>query len=87
MAVVDGEPLGTQHPTPNGEGNPQQSPNDHHPGGSTLCQLQVNLEDLADDELQQLMEDLCWGSLSGNLMHPQGSTTNPLGKSSGKWGF
>ena len=60
MAVIDGEPSGTQHLTPDREGNPQQSFSDHHPGGSTLHQLQMNLGDLADDELQWLMEDLHW---------------------------
>ena len=58
MAVVDGEPSGSQHPTPDMQENPQHSPHDCHLGGSTLHQLQVNLGDLVDDELQQLMEDL-----------------------------
>ena len=41
-----------------GRGTPQHSPCDCHLGGSTPHQLQVNLGDLADDKLQQLMEDL-----------------------------
>ena len=58
MVVVDGEPSGSQYPTPDREGNLQHSPHDCHPGGSTPCQLQANLGDLGDDELWQLMEDL-----------------------------
>ena len=60
MAVVNGEPSGMQSSTPDREGEPQLSPCDPYLGGRTLHQLQVNLGDLADDELQQLMEDLCW---------------------------
>ena len=59
MVVIDGEPSGTQHPTPDGEGDPHLSPSDPHLGGMTPHQLQMNLVDLADDELQHLMEDLC----------------------------
>ena len=51
MVVVDGEPSGAQHPTPDREGNPQHCPHDCHPGGSTLHQLYANLGDLVDDEL------------------------------------
>ena len=51
MAVMDGEPTGSHHPTPDREGNPQHSPSDYHPGGCTPCQMQANLGDLADDEL------------------------------------
>ena len=58
--VEGGGPSSVQHPTPNREGNPQHSPCDCHPGGSTPHQLQANLRDLTDDELWQLMEDLCW---------------------------
>ena len=49
--VMDGEPSGTQHPTPDREGNSQLSPHEPHPGGRTPSQLQANLGDLADDEL------------------------------------
>ena len=56
MVVVDGEPSGAQHQTLDREGNPQHSPHDCHPGGSTPHQLQANLGDLADDKLWQLME-------------------------------
>ena len=58
MVVVHGEPSGAQHPTPDREWNPKHSPHDCQLCGSTLCQLQVNLGDLVDDELWQLMEDL-----------------------------
>ena len=51
MAIIDGQPSGAQHPAPDGEGNPQQSPSDCHLGGSTPCQLQANLWDFVYDEL------------------------------------
>ena len=51
MAVVNGEPSGTQLPTSEGEEEPQLSPSDPHLGGRTPHQLQANLGDLADDEL------------------------------------
>ena len=51
MSVMDGEPIGAHYPTPDREGNPQNSPSDHHLGGSTSHQLQANLGDPADDEL------------------------------------
>ena len=59
MATRDGEPSGTQPPTPNGMKEPQQSPNDPHQGGRTPHQLQVNLGDLVDAKLQQFKKDLC----------------------------
>ena len=59
MAVVNGEPFGAQPPPSDGEEEPHSSPSNPHLSGRTP-QLQVNLGDLADDELQQLMEDLHW---------------------------
>ena len=85
MLVIDGELSGAQHPTPDREGNPKQSLSDHHLGGSTLCQLQANLGDLWMMSCDSLWRIATRRSLSGNLMNPQGYTTNPLGKSSGKW--
>ena len=87
MVIVNGEPSGAQHPTPEREGKPQHFPHDYHPGGSTPHQLQANLGDLADDELQQLMEDTLPGGCSQRAEStPQRLTTNTLGKSFGKWG-
>ena len=86
MVEIDGKPSGTQHPTPDREGDPQLSHSDPHLGGRTPHQSQVNLGDLADNELLQLMEDLCQEVTLRELSAPQGSTTDPLGKSSGKWG-
>ena len=51
MVVIGGETSGAQHPTPDRDGNPQQSPSDCHLGGSAPHQLQANLGDLVDDEL------------------------------------
>ena len=70
-----------------GIGSPITVPHNHQSGGSTLHQLQVNLGDLADDELWQLMEVLCREVTVRELNSPlQRPTTNTLGKSSGKWG-
>ena len=79
MVVIDGEPSGTQCATPDREGNPQHSPHDHHPGGSSPCQLQASLGDLLDDELQQLMEDLCWEVTLRELSTPRDPPTTPWG--------
>ena len=70
MVVTDGEPSGTQHPTPDREGDHHLSNSDPDLGGRTQCQLQVNLGDLADSELQQLMEDLCWEVALSELNAP-----------------
>ena len=58
MAVVGGEPSGTQSPPSDREEEPHISPNNPHPSGRTPQHLQANLRDLADNELHQLMEDL-----------------------------
>ena len=86
MVVMDGEPSGAQHPTPDREGNPQCSLSDHHLGGSTPSQLQANLGDFVDIELQQVMEDLCREVTLRVECTPQRPTTNTFGKSCGKWG-
>ena len=65
------------------EEEPQLSPSDPNLGGRTPHQLQVNL---GNDELLQLMEDLCQEVALRELNTPQGSTTDPFGKSSGKQG-
>ena len=58
MTVLNVEPSGAQ-PLPSNRGEePHSSPGNPNPGGRTPQQLQANLGDLADDELQQLMEDL-----------------------------
>ena len=60
MAVVGGDPSGTQPPPSDGEEEPHLSPSNPHLGGRTPQHLQANLGDLADNEFCQLMEDLCW---------------------------
>ena len=80
MAVMEGEPSGTQDPTQDREGNPQVSPSDPHPDGRTPHQLQVNLGDLGDAKLQQLMEDLFWEVTLRELNAPQGIHCQPLGE-------
>ena len=86
MAVVNGEPSGTQPATPDKEEESQLSPSDPHPCRRTRHQLQVNLGDLGDNELWQLMEDLSQEVTLRELNAPPGSTTDPFGKSSGEWG-
>ena len=86
MAVVNGDPSGTQCPPSNGEEEPHSSPSDPHPGGRTLQQLQANHRDLADDELQQLMEDLCQEVTLWKLNAPPDTPFNTLRKTCRKWG-
>ena len=69
MAARDGEPSGTQPPTPDGE-EPPPSPNDTHPGGRTPHQLQVSL---GDAKLQQLMDDIHWEVALRELNAPPGT--------------
>ena len=59
IVVRDGDPSGTQPPTPYRGRNLCHSHNDPHLGGWTPHQLQANLLDLGDADLWQLMEDLC----------------------------
>ena len=59
MTVVDGKPARTQTPPLEGEGEPHLPTENPHPGRETLHSLQVDLGVLADQELHQLMEDLC----------------------------
>ena len=87
VLVVDGEPSGSQYPTPDRKGNCQHAPHDCHLGGSTPHQLQANLGDLVEDKLWWLMEDLHWEVTLRELnAPPQRPTTSTLGKSCGKWG-
>ena len=59
MTAVTGEPSSIQPSPSDGEDEPHTSPSNPHTGGRTLQHLQANLEDLADNELQQLMEEHC----------------------------
>ena len=54
-----GEPSGTQPLPSDREEEPHLSPSNPNPDGKILQHLQANLGDLADNELCQLMEDLC----------------------------
>ena len=63
MAMLTREPSGTQPLPSDGEEQPHLSPSNPHLGGRTPQNLQVNLWDLTDDELWQLMEELCMGGL------------------------
>ena len=73
IVVRDGEPSGTQPPTPNREEVPQPSPSDPHPEGRTHCQFQIDLGNLGDAQLRHLMEDLCQEVALGELNVPPGT--------------
>ena len=77
IVVWDGEPSGTQPPTPDREEEPQPSPNDPHPGGRTPHQFQANFRDA---KLRQLMGDLCWEVALRELNMPPGTNCWPPGE-------
>ena len=60
MTTVDGKPSGTQAPPLEEDGEPHSPAKNSHAGGVTLHNLQADLGDLTDQELHQLLEDLCW---------------------------
>ena len=60
MTTVGGKPSRTQAPTLEGEEEQHLPAENPHPGGETLHHIQADLGDLADQELCQLLEDLCW---------------------------
>ena len=68
MIAVDGKPSGTQTPPLEGEEN-----HNPYPGGETLHHLQAALGDLADQEIQQLLEDFCWNVALHGLNAPPSS--------------
>ena len=80
MAAVGGEPSSTQPLPSNGEEEPHLSPSNPHPGGRTPQHLQANLGDLADNELCQLMEDLCWEVALQELNAPHRNPYQHLGE-------
>ena len=59
IAVVGGDPSKLWSLPSEGEGDSHSPTGNHHPGGSTLHCLWVELGYLTDQELHQLMEDLC----------------------------
>ena len=59
MVVVNEEPSGSQPLPSDREEEPHSSPSNSHPGGRTPQHLKANLGDLMDNELWQLMEELC----------------------------
>ena len=59
MAAITGEPSSAQPLLSDGEEEPHFPHGSPHPGGRTLQHLQANLGGLTDNELQQLMEELC----------------------------
>ena len=86
MATVGWEPTRTHPPPSEGEGEPHLAAGNPHPGGGTLHHLQADLGDLANDELHQLMEDLCWEVTLYELNAPPEAPNHTLGKPSRKWG-
>ena len=80
MTAVGGKPSRTQPPPLEGEGEPHVPTGDPHPGGETPHYLQADIGNLADHELHQLMEDLCWEVMLHELNAPPEASTNALGK-------
>ena len=80
IVVLDGEPSDAQHPTPDRERIPHHSPMTITWVGVPPCQLQANLGDLADDKLQQLIEDFLLGG------HSQRAECTPRDPSPTPWG-
>ena len=77
IAVRDGEPSGTQPPTPDREEELKPSPSDSHPDGRTSHQIQM---DLGDAQLGQLMEDFCWEVTLRELNVSPGTYHQPPGE-------
>ena len=59
ITIVGGDPSKPQSPPSEGEGDPHSPTGNPNLGGGTLHHLQAELGNLADEELHQLMEDLC----------------------------
>ena len=59
ITVVGGDPSKPQSLPSEGEGDPHLPTGNPHLGGGTLSCLQAELDDLTDQELHQLVEDLC----------------------------
>ena len=59
ITVGGGDPSKLQSPPSEGEGDPHSPTGKPHPGGGTSRHLQAELGNLADQELHQLLEDLC----------------------------
>ena len=87
MAMVGGEPSRTQLPPSEGEEELHLPAGNPHLGGGTPQHFQADLGDLADDELCQLMEDLCWEVALCELnASPRSPPLMPWGNSGRKWG-
>ena len=80
IAVVTGEPSGTQPLPSDDEEEPHLSPSSIHPGGRTPQHLQANLGDLTDNELWKLMAELCWEIALQELNAPQKTHLKQLGE-------
>ena len=84
MSTVGGKPSRTQPPPLEGEEEPHLPTGNPHLGGETLHHLQVDFHDLADHELHQLMEDLCWEVALCELnAPPRNPSPTPWGNSAG----
>ena len=59
ITIVGGDHSKPQSLPSEGEGDPPSPTGNPHLGGGTLLHLQAELGNLADQELHQLMEDLC----------------------------
>ena len=80
MTAVGGKHSGTQAPPLEGEGEPHSPAENSYPDGDTLHFLQVDLGDLADQELHELLEDLCQDVAHCELNAPLAALHQHLGK-------
>ena len=80
------QPSRTQPPPSEGEEELHSPAGNPHLGGGTLQCLPADLGDLADDELCQLMEDLCWEVTLHELNAPPEAPHHALWKPSRKQG-
>ena len=80
MAVVSGEPSRTWPPPSEGEEELHLPTGNPLPPEGMPQHLQVNLGDLADSELCQLMEDLCWEVILHELNAPPEALHQYLGE-------
>ena len=81
---MGGDPSKLQSPPSEGEGDSLSSTGNPHLGGRTLHFLQAELGNLMDQELHQLMEDLCQEIALHELhAHPSNPQPTPWGEPSG----
>ena len=80
IAIVVGDPSKLQSPPSEGEDESHLPTGNPHLGGGTPHHLQAELGNLTDQELHQLMEDLCQEIALHELHAPQAILNQHLGE-------